>query len=413
MKQRYEVINLSNGVRLLYHFNNTSIITHLGIMINSGTRDEMNEEHGLAHFIEHCIFKGTRKRNALDIINCLDNVGGDLNAYTTKEETCYYASFLNKHLERAFELLSDITFHSVFPESELKKEKKIVIEEINSYLDSPSEQIVDDFEDIIFRGHELGRNILGSVKSLQSFNSEKLKKFTKRNYVSENIILLCSGNHDKKELIKMAENYIGKLPKVKNNLHRKTFQNYSPEKKQLKKNTHQLHFIAGRAAYDISNPKRYAFALLNNILGGPAMNSRLNLSLRERYGLTYDVSSSYTPMYGAGIWWVYFSCEETNFEKARKIFYKEANELFRKKLSRSELKTAKEQMAGHIALSMENNQNALFGAGKSLLMHGRVIPVEETIQKINALTSDQLKEVAEEMMQTQSLSELIYYPKKK
>ena len=413
MKQEYELLKLDNGISVLNHYNPSAIITHIGFMINAGSRDELENEHGMAHFIEHCIFKGTKKRNALDIINCLDNVGGELNAYTTKEETCFYASILNEHLERALELLSDITFHSIFPKNELNKEKRVIIEEINSYLDSPSEQIIDDFEDIVFSGHELGRNILGTVKSLHSFNAKKLIQFTKRNYVNKNIILLCSGNHKINKIIKLAQKYISKIPNSSNGINHTVFESYVPQKKHLLKNTHQLHYVAGRTAYDIKNPKRYAFALLNNILGGPAMNSKLNLSLRERHALTYDVSSSFTPMKGTGIWWVYFSCEEKSFEKAKKIFYQELKKTCTKKISTDELKIAKEQMIGHIALTLENNQNALFGVGKTVLMQNRIIPIEETIKKINEVTSDQIKTVANEMLEIKKLSELIYYPKRK
>lgn len=412
MEDKYKIIQLPNGIRIIHQYNRKSIITHLGVMINTGSRDELKDEHGLAHFIEHCIFKGTKKRSSVDILNRLDNVGGELNAYTTKEETCYYASFINQHLERALELLADITFNSTFPEKELKKEREVVIEEIKSYLDSPSEQIIDDFEDIVFKGHELGRNILGTAKSLKTFNSSNLKAFTKRNYVGENMVVLCAGKHEEKEVVDLVKKYLGHLKSVKYVENRSPFISYKPAAHKVLKHTHQVHCVMGRTAFDINDPKRYALALLNNILGGPAMNSRLSLTLREKYGLTYDVASSYNAMYDTGICWIYFSCDAKNYEKAHKMVLKELKELYTKKLTALQLKTAKEQMAGHIALSLESTQNALFGAGRSLLTQGRIIPVEETIKKINELTSAELIEVAKEVYDINKLSELIYYPQK-
>lgn len=284
---------LPNGLRII-HEPTLSKVAYCGFAIDAGTRDEAENEQGMAHFVEHLIFKGTEKRKAWHILNRMENVGGDLNAYTNKEETVVYSAFLTEHLERALELLGDIVFHSTFPQHEIEKETEVIIDEIQSYEDTPSELIFDDFEDMIFRNHPLGRNILGKPELLRSFHTEDVLSFTRRYYQPGNMVFFVQGQYDFKKIIRLAEKYLSDIPAMEVNNHRVPPPLYVPEHLTIAKDTHQAHVMIGSRGYNAYDDKRTALYLLNNVLGGPGMNSKLNVSLRERRGLVYNVESNLT-----------------------------------------------------------------------------------------------------------------------
>ena len=364
-----------NGIRLI-HQGSDSPVAHLGIIVNTGSRDELAEEHGIAHFIEHCIFKGTKNRKAYHILSRMEDVGGELNAYTTKEETALYATFLSSDYQRAAELLSDILFNSVFPEKELKLEKEVVVEEINSYNDSPSELIFDDFDELIFDGHPIARNILGTFESVRSFGREDIFRFIERNYHTDQMVISSVGNIKFARLVALLERYFGVAPQRCRTHTRKKFDAYQPDHKVVAKDTFQTHCMVGNMAYDSADPKRIGMILLNNILGGQGMNSRLNLALRERKGLAYNVESSFTAFSDTGMFSVYFGTDNINFERALQIVFKEFDMLRKNKLGTMQLTRAKKQIVGQLAIAGENREDLMLTIGKSYLLYNKVDPME-------------------------------------
>ena len=307
----------------MIHKNTDSPVAHLGVLINTGSRDEKKNEHGLAHFIEHSVFKGTKKRRAFHVLSRIEGVGGELNAYTTKEETVLYSTFLTEYYERAAELLGDILLNSVYPEKELAREKEVIFEEINSYKDSPSDLIFDEFEELIYDGHPIARNILGTRKNILKFNREFILRFIKNNYHTDQIVISSVGNFNFDELIKLLEQNFGEMEEKPRTRIRKRFQNYLPQNRSVEKETYQSHCIVGNIAFDFQHPQRIVMVLLNNILGGQAMNSRLNLALRERRGMAYNVESGYTAYSDTGLFNVYFGTDKENLEKALSLVMKE------------------------------------------------------------------------------------------
>jgi len=400
---------LPNGIRLIHH-SIPNRIAHVGLFINSGTRDEMHDEHGIAHFIEHTIFKGTRKRSVLQVLNRLENVGADMNAFTTKEETCIYASFLYEYYDRTLELFSDILFHSVYPEKELEKEKQVVRDEIRSYRDTPSEQIFDDFEDLVFKGHTLGNNILGSEKSLKTINRNTIFRFIRDTYSCDRIIIVSSGNIPFPRLQKAALKYFNETPETGMPRPRKPFKTYAPVTRIVKKKILQVHCILGAEAYPYTDERMIALALLNNILGGPIMNSRLSLALRERNGLTYHNESNYTPFSDSGIISIYFATDTIHFEQAADIVHKELGKLRNDKLSPVQLHTVKKQLMGQIAIGQESNLSVMLAVGKSYLIRGWYDPVENILRKVEAISADQLREIANDIFEHSRLSMLTFKP---
>jgi len=396
-----------NGIRLI-HQGSDSPVAHLGIIVNTGSRDELAEEHGIAHFIEHCIFKGTKNRKAYHILSRMEDVGGELNAYTTKEETALYATFLSSDYHRAAELLSDIIFNSVFPEKELKLEKEVVVEEINSYNDSPSELIFDDFDELIFDGHPIARNILGTYESVRSFGREDIFRFIERNYHTDQMVISSVGNMKFTRLVALLERYFGMAPQRLRTHSRKKFDDYKPGHKVVEKDTFQTHCMIGNMAYDSADPKRIGMILLNNILGGQGMNSRLNLALRERKGLAYNVESSFTAFSDTGMFSVYFGTDNDNFEKALQIVFKEFDMLRKNKLGTMQLTRAKKQIVGQLAIAGENREDLMLTIGKSYLLYNKVDPMELVFRKMEAITSEQLIDVANEILDPSGMSRLIY-----
>lgn len=398
---------LPNGLRII-HEPTLSKVSYCGFAIDAGTRDEAENEQGMAHFVEHLIFKGTEKRKAWHILNRMENVGGDLNAYTNKEETVVYAAFLTEHLGRAIELLGDIVFHSTFPQHEIEKETEVIIDEIQSYEDTPSELIFDDFEDMIFRNHPLGRNILGKPELLRSFRTEDVLSFTRRYYQPSNMVFFVQGQYDFKKIVRMAEKYLADIPAVEVDNRRTPPPLYVPEHLTIPKDTHQAHVMVGSRGYNAYDDKRTALYLLNNILGGPGMNSKLNVSLRERRGLVYTVESNLTSYTDTGAFCIYFGTDIEDMDTCLKLTYKELKRMRDVKMTSSQLAAAKKQLIGQIGVASDNFENNALGMAKSYLHYHKYESSELVFQRIEALTAEQLLEVANEMFAEEYLSTLIY-----
>jgi predicted Zn-dependent peptidase len=403
----YYTHSLNNGIRLIFK-PTRSLIAHAGLFINSGSRDEKNNEHGLAHFIEHVIFKGTKKRKSYHIISRLEDVGGELNAYTTKEETCIHASFLKSDTERSLELISDIAFNSIFPEKELEREKEVIIDEINSYKDNPAELIFDDFEELVFPNDPLGRNILGTPESLKKFRQDDIIRFIKNNYKTDQIILCFVGDIDMSVLVNLFSKHFSHVPAKTGKAARKVKLPYEPSKREEIKNTYQSHCIIGTTAYSYENPRRLTLHLLNNIIGGPGMNSRLNMSLRERHGCSYNIESSYSPFSDTGVFAIYFGSDKENLGKSIRLAYKEFELLKSKKMGPIQLTKAKKQLMGQLAIASEHNENQMISIGKSFLVFGKVDSLEEINEKIEAISANELLETANEILDTEKLSMIIF-----
>jgi predicted Zn-dependent peptidase len=403
----FEQHQLANGIRLI-HQHSERAVAHCGLIINAGSRDELAEEQGLAHFIEHVIFKGTKKRKAFHILSRMEDVGGELNAFTTKEETCIYSSFMPEYYGRSLELLRDIAFNSTFPAKELKKEKTVVIDEINSYKDNPSEQIFDDFEEQLYAQHPIGKNILGTPELVKSFGKKDIQAFIKRNYLTDEMVLCSTGNIPFHKLIKLAEGHFGDIPATEGKQQRKAFSNYQVSQHELERQGYQTHCMMGTVAYAANHPKKTALVLLNNILGGPGMNSRLNLGIREKYGFTYSIESHYTPYSDTGLFNIYLASDNDKVEKSIKLVKKELQKLRDIPLGPQQLKKAKQQLIGQIAIGQESDVNLMLALGKSLLLYDKVDTFEEVKQKIEAISAEEIQAVAQDIFQEDKLSTLIF-----
>jgi predicted Zn-dependent peptidase len=398
---------LSNGIRLA-HYRTNGMVAHCGLIINTGSRNETDAEHGMAHFIEHMLFKGTGKHKAYYILTRLDEVGGELNAYTTKEETAIHASVLKEDFEKAVDMISDLTFNSVFPENEIEKEKDVIIEEINSYLDNPAELIFDDFEEIAFPGQPLGRNILGTPETVKSFTRRDIEEFISKNYNTQRMVFCSVGNIPDDEIMKLFNKYFGSFPAKAKKNGKGRISSYTPSSLTKHKKTHQNHCIIGNVAYPVMDKRRIGMFLLNNILGGQGMNSRLNLSLREKRGLAYNVESSYNAYHDTGIFLIYFGTDSQNLEKSISATYSELNKLRNVKLGTIQLSKAKNQVRGYLARGFENHESLMLSFGKSLLVANKIDTLEEICKKIDNITSSQLLEIANEVFEPSRLSTLIY-----
>ena len=404
---QYNDFTLPNGLRII-HEPTLSNVSYCGFAINAGTRDENENEQGMAHFVEHLIFKGTEKRKAWHILNRMENVGGDLNAYTNKEETVVYAAFLTEHLERALELMNDIVFHSVFPQNEIEKETEVIIDEIQSYEDTPSELIFDDFEDLIFHNHPLGRNILGKPEMLRGFRTKDVLSFTHRYYQPENVVFFVQGKYDFKKIIRIAQKYLSDIPALTVDSHRLPPPLYKPGHPVISKDTHQTHVMIGSRGYNAYNDKRTALYLLNNILGGPGMNSRLNVSLRERRGLVYNVESNLTSYTDTGVFCIYFGTDPEDLDTCLRLTFKELKHMRDVKMTSSQLAAAKKQLIGQIGVASDNFENNALGMAKTFLHYNKFETPESVFNRIEALTSEQLLDVANEMFAEEHLSMLTY-----
>jgi predicted Zn-dependent peptidase len=398
---------LDNGIRLVHH-HIPGLVAHCGLIINTGSRDETVPEHGMAHFIEHMLFKGTKKRKAYHILSRLEDVGGELNAYTTKEETAIHASFLKEDYERAIELISDITFNSVFPEKEIEKEKDVIIEEINSYLDNPSELIFDDFEELIFTNQPIGRNILGTPDSVKSFSREKIYEFILNNYNTRQMVFCSVGNITDEKIMKLFKTHFADVITEKRVERTNKTWLYKPASVTKKMDTYQNHCIMGNLAYDLKDKRRMGMFLLNNILGGQGLNSRLNLSLREKNGLAYNVESSYNPYCDTGIFSIYFGTDSQYLNKSISIAMAELKKLRTSRLGTIQLSKAKNQIKGYLARGYENHESLMLSLGKSLLVFNKVDSIEDLCKKIDAITASELLETANDIFEPDKMSTLIY-----
>jgi len=403
----YQTYTLPNGLRLIHKPDNTAV-AYCGLVINTGSRDETETEQGMAHFIEHMLFKGTEKRRSGHIINRLEHVGGELNAFTSKEETVVFATVLKEYFERAMELVADIVFHSTYPQKEIEKEVVIIIDEIQSYKDSPSELIFDDFEEMIFEHHPLAHNILGKAELLETYTTSDAASYVQKHYKPEEMVFFSLGDLNFKQLIRWAEKYLLVETADKRELKRFSPTIYTPSRREIEKNTHQVHFIMGNRAYDVYHPKRMGLYLLNNIVGGPGMNSLLNLSLREKHGLVYNVESNYQPFTDTGMWSVYFGCDTENAARCEQLVCAELQKLREQPLSHNALKKYKLQLMGQMAIASEQKESLALTLGKSLMRYGQIDDLETIRKQIEAITVEQLQEIAIEVFNPDQLSVLRY-----
>ncbi|MFI3303293.1 MAG: pitrilysin family protein [Rikenellaceae bacterium] len=396
---------LPNGIRGI-HRRTTSSVAHCGLIVGSGTRDEREGEFGLAHFTEHGLFKGTTHRKAYQV-NCrLENLGGELNAYTTKEDTTIHATTLKADFRKAAELIADVTFNSTFLDREMKREQEVVYDEINSYKDSPAEMIYDNFEDMIFAGSELGHNILGVKRDIRKFDSTMIRQFTDRAYTTDQMVFSSIGAISIKRAEEIANQYFGDFDPSKREFRREIPNAVSPFTLSENHRTHQTHSIIGGRAYSIMDSRRLPLALLINILGGPSANSLLNVLVREKHGLTYNVEASYTPYSDSGMVAIYFSCESNNTDKVTELIYSVIEKLRTVELTPRQLSMSKRQFIAQLAISMESNEGYMLGAGKSYLLHSSIDTVEESYRRLAAITAEQIREVACDVLT--NLSSLTY-----
>ena len=420
---KYNTYTLDNGLRII-HLPSDSKVVYCGYQINAGTRNEEPGEEGLAHFCEHVTFKGTERRKAWHILNCLESVGGDLNAYTNKEGTVYYSAILKEHIARAVDLLTDIVFHSVYPQAEIDKEVEVICDEIENYNDSPAELIYDEFENIIFKGSPLGHNILGTAEQVRSFKTEDALRFTRKLYRPDNAIFFAYGDIDFKKLVRLLKkSFLSEERRVKSkkfnspeaqaqfNIQHSTFNTQHSFEGQtivMQKNTHQAHVMIGTRAYDVNDSRRMPLYLLNNMLGGPGMNAKLNLALREHNGLVYTVESTMAAYGDTGIWSIYFGCDEHDVKRCLRLVRKELDKFMQKPLSEAQLKAAKKQIKGQIGVACDNRENFALDFGKSFLHYGWEKNVDRLYEQVDEITAEQIQAVARELFDKDRLTTLIF-----
>ena len=456
---KYNTYTLDNGLRII-HLPSDSKVVYCGYQINAGTRNEEPGEEGLAHFCEHVTFKGTERRKAWHILNCLESVGGDLNAYTNKEGTVYYSAILKEHIARAVDLLSDIVFHSVYPQAEIDKEVEVICDEIESYNDSPAELIYDEFENILFKGSPLGHNILGTAEQVRAFKTEDALRFTRKLYRPDNAIFFAYGDIDFKKLVKLIQKALGECPKgrelacsadcksaetpteeriaeetpTEERIAEETPTGETPTEEMeagdanhkvqsskfnvqskvagqtivMQKNTHQAHVMIGTQAYDVNDDRRMPLYLLNNMLGGPGMNAKLNLALREHNGLVYTVESTMVSYGDTGTWSIYFGCDEHDVKRCLRLVRKELDKFMQKPLSDAQLKAAKKQIKGQIGVACDNRENFALDFGKSFLHYGWEKNVDRLYEQVDEITAAQIQAVAQELFDKARLTTLIF-----
>lgn len=420
---KYNTHTLKNGLRLI-HLSSDSQVVYCGYQIAAGTRDERSGEEGLAHFCEHMTFKGTKRRNALQIINALEGVGGELNAFTNKEDTVFYAAIAKEHFNKAVDVLTDIVFHSQYAQHEMDKEVEVVCDEIESYNDSPAELIYDEFENIIFEGHPLGHNILGNAEQLRTYQTEDALRFVRRNYRPEKTVFFVYGNVEFEQVIRiMGRADIPENPEKPENpgnpgnpdipdnpaIPGKTAEpSITTTPIILNQSTHQAHVMIGTRAYAYNDPQRLTLYLLNNILGGPGMNARLNLSLRERNGLVYTVESSMASYSDTGLWSVYFGCDHHDINKCCRLVRKELDRLMAKPLSSRQLTAAQRQLKGQIAIACDNHEQFALDFGRSFLHHGHERDIDDLFRRIDAISTEDIHQVANELFAADHLTTLIF-----
>ncbi|GAB2558781.1 M16 family metallopeptidase [Spirosoma aerophilum] len=408
----YEVHTLPNGIRIAHKQIPHTQIAHCGIMLDIGSRDEQPHQQGLAHFWEHMAFKGTEKRKSYHIITRLETVGGELNAYTTKEKVCFHASVLDAHFEKATELLADITFHSIFPEKQIERERGVILEEMAMYYDSPEDAIQDDFDELVFPNHALGGNILGTIDTVSSFKREDLQQFIAENYDTSRIVFASVSKLSFKQVVNVAEKYFRDVPVQHSARKRKQPTDYVPRHTRVERPITQAQCALGRPAYGLTDPRRLPFFMLVNLLGGPGMNSRLNMNLREKYGLVYSIDASYTPYLDTGFLGIYFGTDPKKVDKAQALIIKELKRLREQPLTTLQLHQTKEQLIGQLAMAEESNNSFMLMMAKSLLDIDRVEALNDIFSDIKAVTAEQLQDLALEVFHEDQFSFLTFVPEK-
>lgn len=402
-------MTLSNGLRVIHQSSDSNVV-YCGYELNVGTRNEKPGYEGMAHFCEHVSFKGTKRRKSWHISNALESVGGDLNAYTNKEDTVYYAAVLKEHTARAIDLLTDIVFYSTYPQAEIDKEVEVICDEIESYNDSPAELIYDEFENLLFANHALGHNILGTAERVRSFKTADAQRFTQRYYRPENSIFFLYGDVDFKRVVRLLERATSDFAPSKPIIEPALNQPLPPNMPDfIEKNhgTHQAHVMVGTRGYDIHDKRRMSLYLLNNLLGGPGMNARLNLSLRERHGLVYTVESSMVSYCDTGVWAIYFGCDPKDVGRCLKLVHKELDRVIQKPLSDTQLRAVKKQIKGQIGVACDNRESFALDFGKSYLHYGWERDLNSLFRHIDEVTAESMQQVAAELMQQEQLTTLV------
>lgn len=407
-----EIITLSNGIRLVHHRVSNTKIVHCGIMLDIGSRDENPTNQGIAHFWEHMAFKGTRKRKAFHIVNRLESLGGELNAFTDKEKILFYASLRDDYYERAVELLTDITFESVFPQNQIDLERNVILEEMSMYLDDPDDSLNDEFDSVVFGNHPLGMNILGTEKTVRSFKRKDFRKFVKEHLDTRRVVFCSVGNISVTKAVKIAERYLAKVPRVISRKKRKPFGGYKPREVVLKRDIKQSRVAIGRTAYKLDDERRSGFYMLTNILGGSGLNSRLNLALREKRGYVYSVGAQYVPYTDVGLFAISFGTEPRQVKKSVELVDLELRKLRDEKMGVKQLAAAKEQIMGNIAIAEENNLNFMMTVARQVLDMGAITPIEELFERIRNTSGQKLQQLANEMFIDDKMSFLLMEPRK-
>ena len=407
----YDIYTLKNGIRVVHNRVTSSKIVHCGIMLDIGSRDEEVSNQGIAHFWEHMAFKGTKKRKSFHIINRLESLGGELNAYTDKEKILFYASLRDDYFERAVELLADITFDSIFPKQQIEKERHVILEEMSMYYDDPEDSLQDEFDALIFSGHTLGMNTLGTEKTVRSFKRADFRSFVKEHLDTSKIVFSSVGNVSMEKVILLAEKYLGNVPTFVSIKRRKKFSGYKPKELVLQRVVKQGRCAMGRASYKLSDEKRSPFYMLTSILGGSGMNSRLNLALREKYGFVYSIGSHFVPFTDTGIFMISFGTDPSQMKKSIGLVKAELNRLCDTPLGSRQLASSKEQLLGHLAMAVESNISFMMMMARNLLDLGKITSFDEIQERVKQTTSNQLQELANEMFDVKKLSYLIMEPK--
>lgn len=408
--EEYQIYTFPNGIRVAHKTVTHTQIAHCGIMLDIGSRDERPQQQGLAHFWEHMAFKGTKQRSAFHILNSLERVGGELNAYTTKEKICFHASVLQENYEKALALLADITFNSTFPEKQVERERNVILEEMAMYQDSPEDLLQDEFDNLIYAHHALGYNILGTQDTVRSFGQTDLNQFIQENLDTERIIFSSVGNIPFKKVVKLAEKYFRDIPVKRTHRVRVSPEGYQPTQESIEKSISQAQVALGRRAYALSDDRRLPFFMLVNLLGGPGMNSRLNLSIREKYGLAYSIDAQYVPYLDTGFFAIYFGTEKKQLSRALALVDKELRLLKEKPLTAMQLHYVKQQLMGQLAMAEEGNLNFMQMMAKSILDTGKVDSLEEIFGQIRQVSAQKLQDLANEIFDESQFSRLSFVP---